>query len=482
MLFNSFAFLIFFPVVTVGYFLLPHRWRWLWVLAASVYFYMAFIPAYILILCFTILIDYVAGISISRSQGRRRKLFLVMSLCANIGVLAFFKYFNFLNANLEALAQFLRWNYPIEYLGILLPIGLSFHTFQSMSYTIEVYKGRYPPERHIGMLALYVLFFPQLVAGPIERPQRLLPQFYVKHDFDSARVTDGLRLMLWGFFKKIVIADQLALFVNPVYNNVTAYGGGVLVLATVLFAYQIYCDFSGYTDIARGAARVMGIELVKNFEQPYLSTSVADFWHRWHMSLSSWFRDYVYIPLGGNRVAPWRWYFNILVTFLISGLWHGASWTFVIWGGLNGIYLLAEIWTAKLRARFNQATGLDKHHLLHTTVQVVITFVLVCFSWVFFRANNLSDAVYVITHLFRGWNVTTVQVAEFSSAVRLAVLVALAAIIFMETVEWLQRTKNLEFKFLQQPVWLRWASYYALVMCILLFGNFSQQQFIYFQF
>ncbi len=482
MLFNSFSFLVFFPVVTVVYFLLPFRFRWAWLLAASAYFYMAFIPAYILILCFTILIDFVAGILIENAQGRRRKFFLLMSLFANIGVLAFFKYFNFLNANLEALANAISWNYPIAYLGILLPIGLSFHTFQSMSYTIEVYRGKVPAERHPGYLALYVLFYPQLVAGPIERPQQLLPQFHTPHSFDRARVVDGLRLMLWGFFKKVVIADQLALFVNPIYNKPTEYQGLVLIVATMLFAYQIYCDFSGYTDIARGAARVMGIELMQNFNQPYLATSISDFWRRWHISLSSWFRDYVYIPLGGNRVLPMRQYLNLMLTFMISGLWHGANWTFVFWGALNGFYLVVELATRTWGARLTQWQKSETFLFIQRALQVLTTFALVCFAWIFFRAGTFSDAQYIITHMFTRWSLYQVRVTFMPEAMRIEFVAVILAILLMEVIEWLWRRKGLRLQFTQQPVWMRWAAYYAMVMVILLFGEFSEQVFIYFQF
>lgn len=443
---------------------------------------MAFIPSYILILCFTILIDYVAGISIQHAQGRKRKIFLLLSLSANIGVLAFFKYFNFLNANLAALADFIRWNYPIEYLGILLPIGLSFHTFQSMSYTIEVYKGRYPAERHPGYLALYVLFYPQLVAGPIERPQNLLPQFHRPHEFDAARATEGLRLMLWGFFKKVVIADQLASMVNLVYDDVTAYDGLVLIIATIFFAYQIYCDFSGYTDIARGAARVMGIELMPNFAQPYLSTSVSDFWRRWHISLSTWFRDYLYIPLGGSRVTPARRDLNLMLTFMISGLWHGASWTFVIWGALNGLYLIGEIWTKNLRTQLSQSTGLDQHTHIRSGIGVLTTFILISFAWIFFRAHSFSDAAYIVMHLPSQWSYSQLRSNFLPQVTFIKFVGVIAAILFMETVEYLWYQRRLVDQFGRLPIWTRWAAYYALIMCVLLFGDFSRQQFIYFQF
>ncbi|MDT7604999.1 MAG: alginate O-acetyltransferase complex protein AlgI, partial [Acidobacteriota bacterium] len=344
MLFNSLHFLIFFPVVTTLFFVLPHRLRWAMLLAASCYFYMVFKPLYILILAFTIIVDYTAGILIEDAKGRRRKAYLVASICANVGVLAFFKYYNFLNGSLREALGALHLAAPVPpLLHILLPIGLSFHTFQSLSYTIEVYRGRHPAERHAGIFALYVMFYPQLVAGPIERPQNLLHQFHERHYFDYPRVVAGLQLMLWGMFKKVVIADRLSPFVNLVYDDPHSYRGVSFIVATIFFAFQIYCDFSGYSDIALGAAQVMGFTLMKNFDRPYFSKSISEFWKRWHISLSTWFRDYVYLSLGGNRVSRPRWYFNLFFTFLVSGLWHGANWTYVIWGALNGVYLIAEI-------------------------------------------------------------------------------------------------------------------------------------------
>ena len=281
MLFNSIEFVIFFILVTSLYFILPHKYRWFLLLVASCYFYMAFVPVYILILFFTIVIDYFAGIWIEEAQGKKKKQFLVLSLVANIGVLAVFKYYNFLNDNLTFLLHGADWENPIPYLSILLPIGLSFHTFQAMSYTIEVYRGHQKAERHFGIYSLYVMFYPQLVAGPIERPQNLLFQFRTEHKFDYERVVSGLRLMLWGFFKKLVIADRLAIYVNAAYGNPDEHTGLTLAVATMFFAFQIYCDFSGYSDIAIGAARVMGYDLMKNFNRPYLSASISEFWSRW---------------------------------------------------------------------------------------------------------------------------------------------------------------------------------------------------------
>src|ERR1700682_2673199 len=306
MLFNSVAFVIFFPVVTALYFGLPHRHRWALLLAASCVFYMVFIPAYILILGVTIIIDYWAGIQIEKSAGRLRTFYLVLSIISTCMVLFVFKYSDFFLGNVNALASFLHWDYSLKLLHIILPIGLSFHTFQSLSYVIEVYRGHQTSERHFGIYALYVMFYPQLVAGPIERPQHLLHQFYEYHPFVYSRVTSGLRLMTWGMFKKVVIADRLAGFVGNAYSHPRDFEGHTLLIATLFFAFQIYCDFSGYSDIALGAAEVMGFSLMKNFDQPYSALSVGEFWRRWHISLSTWFRDYVYVSLRGNRVGPVR--------------------------------------------------------------------------------------------------------------------------------------------------------------------------------
>jgi D-alanyl-lipoteichoic acid acyltransferase DltB (MBOAT superfamily) len=341
MLFNSLSFLIFFLIVSSVHFALPHRFRWILLLAASCFFYMCFIPIYILILAATIAVDYAAGILIERTPNpARKKAYLIMSIVSVCAILFVFKYFNFFNNNLAALARVLHWNYPMKTLRLILPIGLSFHTFQSLSYVFEVYRGRQPAEKHFGIYSLYVMYFPQLVAGPIERPQNLLHQFKEVKRFDWQRVCNGVSLSLWGLFKKVVVADSLAIYTDTIYNNSRQHTGTSLLLATYFFAIQIYCDFSGYSDIARGISRIYGIELMNNFETPYFAKSISEFWSRWHISLSTWFRDYVYIPLGGNRVSLPRNMFNIAVVFLISGLWHGANWTFVIWGALHGIYYL----------------------------------------------------------------------------------------------------------------------------------------------
>ena len=389
MLFNSISFLIFFVVVTGAYYALPHRWRWLLLLLASCGFYMAFIPAYILILLATIGVDYVAGIQIERATGPRRKHYLVLSLVANLGALAFFKYYNFFTDNVNALLHALHLGtQALPYLRIILPIGLSFHTFQAMSYTIEVYRGNYPAERHLGIYALYVMFYPQLVAGPIERPQQMLPQFHEVKHFDFNQVVIGLQRMLWGLFKKVVVGDLLGQYVNSVYDNYPMHTGLALLLATYAFAIQIYCDFSGYSDMELGAAQVMGFRLMENFRTPYFSKSVTEFWRRWHISLSSWLRDYLYVSLGGSRAGKWRTYRNLLLTMLLGGLWHGASWNFVVWGGLNGLYLSAE-----------RMLGVRVEAPLSWPVRVlrtVLTFHLICLTWVFFRAATFAQAFYIV--------------------------------------------------------------------------------------
>ncbi len=487
MVFNSFPFLIFFLVVTTLFFALPPRSRWALLLASSCLFYTWFIPRYLLILAFTIVIDYFAGLWIERSSGPQRRLALIASLVANIGVLAVFKYYNFINDNLEALATFLGWNYPIPHLGIILPIGLSFHTFQAMSYTIEVYRGHQKAERHFGIYALYVMFYPQLVAGPIERPQNLLHQFHERQTFDYHRVTSGLRLMAWGLFKKAVVADRVALLVNPVYADPSSYSGPALALATVFFAFQIFCDFSGYSDIAIGAARVMGFTLMRNFDRPYHARSISEFWRRWHISLSTWFKDYLYIPLGGSRVAGPRWAFNIMVVFLISGLWHGASWTYVVWGGLHGLFLCLGAVTAPLRQRCAHALGLPRAPTLHRLLQTFTVFILVCLTWIYFRATGFADAWTITTGLLHGWNdvLHPAYWQEVFARARFTntdLLLAAFGLVTLEAVHFLQDRLPVGATLAASPWWLRWPVYYAVVSAIFFLHVSDGGTFIYFQF
>lgn len=497
MLFNSFEFLIFFPAVTFLYFYLPHSYRWFLLLTASCIFYMAFIPIYIFILLITILIDYFAGIWIEKSHGKRKKFILAVSILSTCLVLFIFKYFNFFNSSFASFAELFHWHYSAKTLSLILPIGLSFHTFQSLSYVIEVYRGKQKAEHNFGIYALYVMFYPQLVAGPIERPQNLLHQFYGEHKFDYYQFTNGLKLMLWGLFKKIVIADRLAVYVNQVYNNPTAYEGITLIIATFFFAFQIYCDFSGYSDIAIGAAQTMGFKLMDNFNRPYFSKSISEFWKRWHISLSTWFKDYLYLSLGGNRVSIPRWYFNLFFTFLISGLWHGANLTYIVWGALNGFYLVFGLITQPLRKELVKSIGLANFPLFHKYLQVGITFLLITFSWIFFRANSIQDAFYIVTHLFSGVgsflsNLIT-RIHELGGGKNLLqpifldrpnseFYIMVLCIVFMEFVHVIQRHQSIRHMLSEKPIWLRWSLYYVLIFGIVFLGAFSSTQFIYFQF
>jgi alginate O-acetyltransferase complex protein AlgI len=481
MLFNSLQFLFFFIIVTSIYFVLAHKYRWVWLLAASCYFYMAFVPIYILILGFTIVIDYFAGRWIENAVGKKRKIYLIISLTANIGVLAIFKYYNFINENLTILLHGVDASNSLPYLSILLPIGLSFHTFQAMSYTIEVYRGNQKAERHFGIYSLYVMFYPQLVAGPIERPQNLLHQFREKHNFDYDRITSGLKLMVWGLFKKAVIADRLSILVDTVFNNPQENQSLSILIATVFFSFQIFCDFSGYSDMAIGAARVMGFKLMTNFNQPYQSKTISEFWKRWHISLSTWFKDYLYIPLGGNKVRVPRWYFNLFIVFIISGLWHGANWTFIVWGALHGFYLVFALITRDIREKLSKLFYLNSSFLL-----VCTTFILVAFAWIFFRAKNLSDARYIIGHLFsdgsKMLSIPSIKKIAHLGLNKYELLIAICSLFLMAFVHYLQRKERLGFVFYHRSVYLRWGLYYMIVLSIITFGVFKKNQFIYFQF
>ncbi len=475
MLFNSLEFAVFFPLVTLLYFLLPGRARVPLLLLASCWFYMAFVPAFILVLFGVILIDYAAGFLIESAAGRRRKIFLGCSIAANVGLLAFFKYFLFLREGVDTVAGLLGASAPFPALQVILPIGLSFHTFQSMSYTMEVYRGHVRAERSLAHFALYVLFYPQLVAGPIERPQNLLPQFRVAHRFDLDRCLDGLKLIATGLFKKVIIADRLAPLVDAAYTAPQQHSGGQLLLATYFFAIQIYCDFSGYSDIARGAARVMGFELMRNFNRPYFATSIGEFWRRWHISLSTWFRDYVYIPFGGNRAGRGRRCVNLLVVFVLSGIWHGANWTFLVWGLIHGLIMAGEI--AVRRGRPERApTG------LRALVRGLFVFNVVALAWVFFRAASLTDATLILHRIFTAF--AAPAASWHLSALQLATALALIAALFIA--EWLGRERPVWVRLAALPRWQRWGAYYLLALAFAVLALTGPQQtaqpFIYFQF
>jgi len=479
MLFNSFQFLVFFPIVVAVYFAIPNKFRWILLLVASYYFYMCWNYKYIVLIMLSTMVDYISGILIYQTdKSRSRKLLLAGSLVTNLGLLFFFKYFNFFGDSINAV--FARFNifYEVPTYHFLLPVGISFYTFQTLSYTIDIYKKKQVPEYHFGRFALFVSFFPQLVAGPIERSVNLLPQFRREVDFNYERIKNGILLMGWGFFKKIVIADRLSEYVNLVYNHPTDFEGVQNIIATFFFSFQIYCDFSGYSDIAIGTAMVLGYQLMTNFRRPYFSMNIREFWQRWHISLSTWFRDYVYISLGGNRVVKWRWYYNLFITFLVSGLWHGAQWTFVIWGAIHGFYLVFAIVTEKFRNRFNQAIGLTRIPWLYKLTQVLVTFVLAYIAWIFFRANNVSEAFYILKNHFVFGGVQAVNLfknpADF--ALSFIFIVVLLVIDFME------ERFNLSSRLKTLPRYQKWILLVLFVATIIIFASWNETDFLYFQF
>jgi alginate O-acetyltransferase complex protein AlgI len=480
LLFNSLHFAIFFPTVVFAYFALAHEHRWKLLLAASFYFYMAWNPAYLLLLLAATAINFQAGAKIAAaSDPRAKKFFLTVGVGTSLSILFFFKYFNLFNDAVRSLFTWAGLPYPVPTLHFLLPVGISFYTFHTLTYTIDIYRGLQKPEPRFGIFALFVSFFPQLVAGPIARSSQLMPQFDERHEFDYRMAADGLKLMAWGFFKKLVIADHLTAYVDQVYADPHAFPGPVLLLATVFFGFQIYCDFSGYTDIAIGAARVMGFRLIINFNYPYVSRSVREFWRRWHISLSTWFRDYFYVSLGGNRVAVPRWYLNLFLTFLVSGLWHGASWTFVGWGALHGLYVVAGQASESARKSFTDAIGLGRLPRLHHGLQVATTFSLVTLAWVFFRARTIDQAFEVIAGIPHGWTSLSGLTLDLG-AYWLAT--SIGAIAVLEAVQFAQRRRSVSSWLSTQPPLLRWAAYYAIIMAILVFGEFGGQDFVYFQF
>jgi alginate O-acetyltransferase complex protein AlgI len=488
MLFNSLHFLVFFPIVVGLYFALPARWRAPLLLVSSYYFYLSWKPVYGLLLAATTLLDYFSGVRMSRlASPAQRRPWLYLSLASNLSTLFIFKYFNFFTTTAVELATALHVPFAAPTLALALPVGVSFYTFQSVAYIVDVYQGKLEAEQRLGRFALFVAFWPQLVAGPIERGGQMLPQLRQQHGFDYGRVASGLRLMAWGMFKKVVIADRLALLANPVFDHPQGFDGLVLLVAVLAFTGQIYADFSGYTDLARGAARVLGYQLVLNFRQPYLATSVSDFWRRWHMSLSSWFRDYVYIPLGGSRAGKVRTQLNLFIVFLLSGLWHGASWTFVLWGALHGTYLVAESLTAPARAALAQRLGLSSRPRLQRLFSTGFTLALVAYAWIFFRANNLPDALHVATHLFQGWNHSpmsqlSVILGGLGLHFKAELLLAAATAAVLAFIDYRAERGSVAQWVAGWPAAGRWLSYAGLLLAIVYFGIFGSSQFIYFQF
>ena len=394
MLFNSFAYMAFLPIVFIIYWMVPHKFRWILLLISSYYFYMSWNVKYVVLILFTTVISYSAAIIIEKSKDKRwKKAAVVIAITLCLLVLFFFKYYNFVTFTVARVLSLFAIKVSPYTLKFLLPVGISFYTFQTLGYVIDVYRGEVRAEKNFGVYATFIAFFPQLVAGPIERSSNLLPQIKAEHRFNENKAIEGAKLMIWGYFKKLVIADNVAVFVDEVYGNLSGFNGFDLLLTIFLFSIQIYCDFSGYSDIAIGTAKLLDIDLMTNFKSPYLSASVKEFWSRWHISLSTWFKDYVYIPLGGNRCSKIRHNINLLITFLISGLWHGASWSFVLWGGIHGIAQVAEnILNKRIR-------GLRKSKFWGYLCTVLV-FIFVGFAWIPFRAQGITGILYILQHTF----------------------------------------------------------------------------------
>ncbi len=472
MVFNSIEFLIFLPIVVLLFYLLPHKWRWLMLLAASCVFYMWFVPKYILILLVTIVIDYSAGILMERyaDQHKLKKTFFVISIVSTLAVLLVFKYLNFLTANLDQLCASLGMETHLL-THIILPIGLSFHTFQSMSYVIEVYRGHQKAERHFGYYALYVMFFPQLVTGPIERPGNLLHQLHEKKEFRYENISKGMRLILFGFFVKMVVADHLGEYVDEVYGHLGEYNSWSVLGCMFFYSFQIYCDFFGYSTIALGSAKLMGFDLMDNFRSPYLSKNIAEFWHRWHISLSTWFRDYVYIPLGGSRVKFGRWAFNILVVFVLSGIWHGAAWTFLLWGFAHGLLHIVE---KALRNRFPSQESQSKWVKISVDALCVLkTFVLVTLFWVVFRATDLEHLKAIFVTAFTNFG------GGEQMSVKPGMWIYLGLFILSDIV---LRNTRFDAWCEGKPMVVRWLIYAVLVFMVIACSSVKNFPFIYFQF
>ena len=426
----------------------------------------------------TILVDYYAGILIAQAEGNKRRNLLIISLITNIGFLAYFKYFNFFHENLTSLLHLFDLTNPIPRFESELPIGLSFHTFQAMSYTIEVYRRNEKPERNFSIYALYVLFYPQLVAGPIERPQNLLWQFRTQFAYDFENIKQGLIRIAWGLFKKVVIADNCAQIVNMVFENHEDYNGSSLVIAAVLFSFQIYGDFSGYSDIAIGTSRLFGFDLMQNFAYPYFSRDIAEFWRRWHISLSTWFRDYLYIPLGGSRVSKLKQIRNVLIIFIVSGFWHGANWTFIVWGAINAFFILPSI---VLNTNRNNIEIVAHHSILPSfkeMLQIGFTFFITTIAWIFFRAENMTHALSYI----KGISTSLLRTPQINSNA-ISVKILFLLLVFLLLVEWMGRKNSFALENFKQtkPIYRR-IFYIVLLLLIVIFGVTAKTEFIYFAF
>ncbi len=477
MLFNSIDFAIFLPIVFILYWLLNRNLRLqnLLIVVASYVFYGWWDWRFLSLIIFSSIVDYSVGIALESSEKKyARKLLLMTSIMVNIGFLGFFKYFNFFSESFAEAFTILGYSFNAQTLNIILPVGISFYTFQTLSYSIDVYRNKLEPTRDIVAFFAFVSFFPQLVAGPIERATNLLPQFYRKRSFDYHKAVDGLRQILWGLFKKIVIADNAAVFANDIFANSYDYHGSTLLLGAFFFAFQIYGDFSGYSDIAIGTARLFGFDLMRNFAYPYFSRDIAEFWRRWHISLSTWFRDYVYIPLGGSKVKRWAVVRNIFIIFIVSGFWHGANWTFIAWGFLNAVYFLPLLLSNRNRSNLGDVAEGRLLPSFREFIQINVTFFLTLIAWIFFRAETVSHAFDYLQGIF--------SPSLFTLPEARPKFLFILIILFL-AVEWLQRNKQhaLSFEGIRIPKLARWFVYYVLIFIIFYYGG-EKQEFIYFQF
>ncbi|MBP7737014.1 MAG: MBOAT family protein [Spirochaetes bacterium] len=531
----SFQYLVFFTIVVAIFFVVPQRFKWIYLLIASYFFYMWWDPKYAILIMTTTIVVYATGLLMHNRTDRIRKLCVALSVAINLGILFMFKYFVFFNNSIRDLTAFFGGTYTPPVLNLLLPVGLSFYTFQALSYTVDVYRGTREPERHFGMFALYVSFFPTLLSGPIERSTRLLPQLYKKVEFDYERVVNGLILMAWGFFQKLVIADRIGQYVAMVFNQPQYFDGLPVLMAIYLHGILVYADFSGYTDIAIGTAQVMGYELMPNFRRPFLAASIGDLWRRWHISLITWFRDYLYIPLGGNKGSKFRWHLNTVIVFTLSGLWHGANWPLVVWGALNGIFIVISRLTAKIRGAVREtffgtmakvppavyfalfavaaaAAGFGKTigmglggrigagaaalfllpvavlstrkemfprflEGLKKAVMIIITYHLFVFGGIYFRAKTMADGWYMLTHF---WGTNFIQLPLFFGLQEFGFMLLL--VVFLCVVNYIQESRgSIREMIRKRPLVVRWALYYLMVMSIFA-GMLKTAQFIYFQF
>ncbi|MCF7560789.1 MBOAT family protein [Sabulilitoribacter multivorans] len=482
MLFNSFEFLLFFPIVIFGFYLLPHKYRWLWLLLGSYYFYLAHELELVILLFISTCVDYFCGLKIPSASKAHKKLYLLISIFVNLGILFAFKYLSFFTTSLQGVFAFFGVDIPkSENLGsysfdqILIPVGISFYTFQTLSYTIDIYRGKIKPEKHFGVFALYVSFFPQLVAGPIERASRLIPQLKKKVNINISNIKKGLIMMAWGFFLKVVIADRIGIYVDAAFIDPERNHGLPLYIAALFFAGQIYYDFSAYTSIAIGAAKIMGVDLIQNFDRPFFATTVASFWKRWHISLMDWLKDYLFIPLGGSKGSKLKTVRNVFILFVAVGLWHGANWTFIIWGALNAVILILEFVTTPLRRRVFKSLRLNQQTINLLARIFGVNFLLI--TLIFFRSASTADAFSYIKQMF---NITGLHVNILNNYFELALCLIL--IITVQTIHYFKGNDKIYELVTNRPKYIRYSMYTAYIFIIVLFAINRQNTFIYFQF